>query len=132
MKKLFFLMLSALLLPFEAFAQNATSQELVNSAAQGAYGGQPNNFTDTVGLLLQVLFSMLGLVLLGYLIVGGVFYMTAGGNEDQVKRAKNMLRNSVIGIIIILTSLAISNFVIRNIESATTSSSDAGQEQTTP
>ena len=37
--------------------------------------------------------------------------MTAGGNEEQVKKAKNMLRNSVIGIIIILAALAVATFV---------------------
>jgi hypothetical protein len=46
--------------------------------------------------------------------------MTAGGNEDNVKKAKRLLSQSIIGLIIIVTAYAISTFVISQLVVATT------------
>jgi hypothetical protein len=39
------------------------------------------------------------------LIYGGVFWMTARGNESQVDKAKNIITNSLVGLIIILLAM---------------------------
>ena len=45
--------------------------------------------------------------------------MTAGGNEEQIKKARGWLINATIGLIIILAAYAISHFVIKSLVSAT-------------
>ena len=41
--------------------------------------------------------------------------MTAGGNEDKVKEARTMITRAIIGLIIIVGSWAIWNFVFLNL-----------------
>ena len=38
--------------------------------------------------------------------------MTAAGKEEQIKKAKDTLVKAVIGLIIILTAYAVTNFVV--------------------
>ena len=46
--------------------------------------------------------------------------MTAAGDESKVKKAKSMLVTSVIGIIIIMSAYALSQFVIGQLTDAVT------------
>jgi hypothetical protein len=46
------------------------------------------------------------------MIYGGYLYMTAQGNEDQVEKGKDVIKNAVIGIVIIFLAYTITNFVI--------------------
>ncbi len=124
MKKLLAIIgISFLFLPAGAAYAQPSYTSVTDRAGSAVYGSenQVPVFAEVLGRLLQVLLSILGLVLLGYLIVGGMFYFSAGGNEDRVKKAKAMLRNSIIGIILVSASLVIANFVTQSIESATSS-----------
>lgn len=72
-----------------------------------------------IGSLIQVLLSVLGVILLLIIIYSGILWMTAGGNTDQVGKAKSWMINSVIGLLIILASMALSQFVIGALRGAT-------------
>jgi len=41
----------------------------------------------------------------------GFLYLTAAGDEEKVKKAKNLIVSAVIGMILILSSYAIASFV---------------------
>jgi hypothetical protein len=45
--------------------------------------------------------------------------MTAGGDDDQVKKAKSFMTNAVIGLIIMLSAYAITEFVVDKLLDAT-------------
>jgi hypothetical protein len=38
--------------------------------------------------------------------------MTAGGNEDQVKKAKKFITNALIGLVITLSAYALTSFIV--------------------
>jgi hypothetical protein len=44
--------------------------------------------------------------------------MTAGGDDGKVKTAKALITNGVIGLVLILSALAISTFVFTTLEAA--------------
>ncbi len=71
-------------------------------------------------------FALLGIVMLVLIIYAGFLWMTSGGDQTQVDRAKTMLRNAVIGVIIILSSWALTTFVINALINATTGGGGAG------
>ena len=48
-----------------------------------------------------------GAVAVLYLIVGGFLYITAGGDEGKIDKAKNTIKNAIIGIVVILLALVI-------------------------
>lgn len=75
---------------------------------------------DTVGGFLNGLFAVLGIVLVVLLVYGGFLYLTAAGNEQQVTKAKDVIKNSIIGLVIIVSAFAISTFVIGALTTAVT------------
>ena len=91
------------------------SQNLLNNArtASGVTGG--NDLPTIVGSLINVVLGFLGIVLLFYVLRAGFLWMTAGGDEKQVKQAKDMIRDAVIGLVVIIAGFAISNFVLNQL-----------------
>lgn len=77
--------------------------------------------TKFVGQIINVLLSVLGIIFFVLLVYGGFLWMTSGGNDDKVKKAKTLITDAVIGLIIILAAYAISAFVINSLVTATVS-----------
>ncbi|MBT4856644.1 hypothetical protein HON52_00450 [Candidatus Uhrbacteria bacterium] len=77
-----------------------------------------SDLPETIGILVSVLVSVLGIVLLMLVIYAGFLWMTAGGNTDQVGKAKTIMINSVVGLIILLAAYSITNFVITALSDA--------------
>ena len=61
--------------------------------------------------ILNASLSLLFLVVMGFLIYGGYFWMTSMGNEEKIKKSKQILTASIVGLLIVLMSLSIVNFV---------------------
>jgi hypothetical protein len=62
--------------------------------------------------IIHIVLGFLGLLAVIMILIGGFKWMTAGGNEDSVAEAKKIIIAAVIGLLIILASWAITNFVI--------------------
>jgi|GEM_PF-762591 len=67
--------------------------------------------TDTIKKIVTAVLGIIGLIAVLYLIYGGVLYLTSGGNEEQVGKAKNVILYAIIGVIIIVLSYAIVSWV---------------------
>jgi len=79
----------------------------------GAYTGLVNtDIRIIVAKIIRAALGLLGIIALCLIIYGGYEYMTAGGKEEQIEKAKDIIKNTVIGLVIILSSLAIAQFVI--------------------
>lgn len=57
--------------------------------------------------ILFYVFGFLGLFFLISIIYAGFAWMTSGGSEDKIGEAKKRLKNSVVGIIIVLAAFII-------------------------
>lgn len=68
-----------------------------------------------IGTLLEYLLTLLGLVFLIVVIIGGFIWMTAGGDSAKTDRALKMIINGVIGLIIAVAAYAIVNFVMNTV-----------------
>ncbi|MFH1171763.1 MAG: pilin, partial [bacterium] len=66
----------------------------------------------TVINIINWALGLLGLLAVGLMIYGGFLWLTSGGSEDRIRRAKKILINTLIGLVIILLSWAIVNFVL--------------------
>jgi len=55
--------------------------------------------------------SFVGVLFLILMIYAGLMWMTAQGNSQQVDKAKDLLINSVVGIIIVFSAYAITAFM---------------------
>jgi hypothetical protein len=65
--------------------------------------------------IVNALLTLAAVVAAIFVIVGGVRYITAQGDEDAVAAAKNTVIYAVIGVIVIALSAVIINFIIRAI-----------------
>ncbi len=57
--------------------------------------------------VLDFLLSIVGVLAIIMLVVGGIMYLTAAGNEDQLDSGKKIVKYSIIGIAVALASLVI-------------------------
>ncbi len=76
--------------------------------------------TTLVGNVVNLALSLSGIILVSLLVYGGFLYLTAAGNPDAVKKAKSLMMNAVIGIVIIVSAYAISVFVLDAVVQAVT------------
>jgi RsiW-degrading membrane proteinase PrsW (M82 family) len=66
-------------------------------------------------------------VFLILIIYGGILWMTAAGNEEKVKKAKELITEALIGLVIVLAAYAISYFVLNQLVNASLISNTAPQ-----
>ena len=127
MSKLKNLLLGAALvaIPFGALAPLAhaalvtgdTADNLDAVQVSSGLGNQP--LEETLGMLINVLLGLLGIIFLVLVIYAGFLWMTAGGDEKAVAKAKSIMITAVIGLVILLSAYAISSFVLDQLISAT-------------
>ncbi len=84
----------------------------LEATAKAAGFGEPRSLVEIVGAVISIFLSFLGIIFLILIIYGGFVWMTSGGNEAKVLKAKKILTQAVIGLIIIVASYAITNFVL--------------------
>jgi hypothetical protein len=66
--------------------------------------------------VLSFLLSIIGILAIISLVVGGMMYMTSFGDTKKVETGKLIVKNSIIGIIVALSSLVIVNEIARLIQ----------------
>ena len=71
-----------------------------------------------VATIIKVFLGLLGTIFLILVFMGGYWLITARGEEEKIKKAQSTIKRAVIGLIIILLSYAIVNFVASGIQNA--------------
>jgi len=81
--------------------------------------GLPDTDIRTVvANVIRSLMGLLGIWLVIQIMWGGFLMMTHGGNEEKRAEAVGVIRNSIIGMVIIMSSASIARFVIDAIANA--------------
>jgi len=60
-----------------------------------------------LGKTINYSFSLLGTIVLGVTLMGGLRWMTAGGNEEKVGKAKHFIIGGINGLIVIFLAYAL-------------------------
>lgn len=119
MKKIFItLAVMGLIIPSFAFAQYG-----LEDASRGTgliKGGTSINAQEAVpsliGTIVGVILSFLGAIFFLLILYAGFLWMTAFGVADKVEKAKEILINASVGLLIVLAAYAISRFVFTGLE----------------
>jgi len=118
-KGLTLIILILLVLPNLCLSQGEIQQGLKNVGEQsGLPGGESGAMYTIVGKVVGIVVGLLGLILAVFIVYGGAMWMTSGGNEEQIKKAKGMIVNAIIGLVIVLLAYAISSFIIDKLAGA--------------
>ena len=73
---------------------------------------------NTAISIINTILSLLGLIALVIILMGGFKWMTSGGSEEKIGEAKKLLGAGVVGVIIILAAFAIASFVVNETSTA--------------
>ena len=106
---------AALVSPALAQTQCGGVQTSVIGCGQTGGSDAPIANTGVWGVLLlaiNILTGLVGLAAVIGVVYGAILYTSAGGNQEQVKKAMGIITNVVIGVITYALMYSISNFLI--------------------
>jgi len=66
---------------------------------------------DRIGGIVGLALSFIGIIFLVLTVYAGIMWMTAQGNAGQVDKAKDLLINAIIGLVIVSAAYSITLFV---------------------
>ncbi|MBP9827671.1 Ig-like domain-containing protein [Patescibacteria group bacterium] len=104
---------------------HAQSQEALE-VAQTAGLGTGRSLPQIIGTIINVFLGFLGVIFLILVIYSGFLWMTAGGDDEKVNRAKQTLIRGAIGLAIVLSAFAITSFIMNALLGATGINSGSG------
>ncbi len=81
------------------------------------------------GTVVTIIFSVVGTIFFVLMIYGGFVWIKASGRDEEIARAKRIITTSLIGIIVIMGSYAITNFVLDRLAGQTTGEGTETTEQ---
>lgn len=67
---------------------------------------------ETVDLIFSTVIVFSGVVFMLMLLFGGVTYLVSAGNEEGTARAKKIMINAMIGLVITLAAWAVGKFIL--------------------
>lgn len=65
-----------------------------------------------IGIVISAILGFLGVIFIILIVYGGILWMTAGGNDERVGKAKNIIRNAAVGLIVVLISYSLSWLIL--------------------
>ncbi len=126
MKKISKIVLPILIVAVAAVAVLAVSGSvsaltLQEGAEAARCDGCPKDLFGDTGVFKQITNTVLyivGIIAVIMLIIGGIRYVTSGGDAKKVTDAKNTVLYAIIGLVISFLAFAIVNFVIMALPSS--------------
>jgi amino acid transporter len=107
---LLFLSLAVIIPVNAAGLGDAFSANTIGAAANG-YDTNTDIY-QIIGTVISTALSLLGVIFIVLIIYGGIMWMTSEGDEGRVEKAQKIIREAVVGLIIVLAAYAISYFII--------------------
>ncbi|MFY9484480.1 MAG: pilin [Patescibacteria group bacterium] len=71
------------------------------------------SLAQIVATIFNIVIGISGSIFMVLLLIGGIQYMTAAGNEENTTKAKKLLVDAVIGLVLTLSAWAIGTFILR-------------------
>jgi FMN-dependent NADH-azoreductase len=90
----------------------------VTTATAAGYNVKTLDPVELRAIYLKFTLSFFGVAFLILIIYGGFIWMGAQGNEEEVKKAKAIIINAAIGMIVVLASYAISSYIVSSLASS--------------
>src|ERR1035437_1214007 len=70
-----------------------------------------NSMQTFVHPIVTTLGVIAGLISVGFLINGGIQMMTSSGKPDKLEHAKHIIRNSIIGLVVVLAAVTLTSIL---------------------
>jgi hypothetical protein len=98
-----------------------TQEGFNNGEIQEAFGAtsEPADPRVIVSNIIKVILTLLAIIFIVLLVYAGFTWMTSGGEEEKVNKAKDTIVRAVIGLVIILSAYGVTIFVTKSIINST-------------
>lgn len=103
-------LLSVFLFAFSYAIVGAQVSGDVQPAITGVEDFDKTTLTTTITSIVNYVIGIVAIIAVVMIVYAGYLYITAGMNEDNVKKAKTMLLWGVIGVVIVVLSYSIVTF----------------------
>ena len=107
---------------------NAQAGDKILSGLTDAAGDNYDTGADIyviIGNIVSALLGVMGVLFMVLLVYAGFLYLTAAGETGKVDKAKKLISQSIIGLVIIVGAYALSTFVIGLLTEATAETTSA-------
>ncbi len=94
--------------------KESSAADCARTGAGSAKTGGETNIGDAIQGVVNALLFALGAAAVIMIVIGGFKFVTANGNAETIKSAKNTILYAVIGLIVALMAYAIVNFIVRS------------------
>ncbi len=89
-----------------------TAKDIAEKSGLETEGVKDTTLSETIGRYINWALGLTGTIFLLLTIYAGFLWMTAGGDESNIDKAKKIITSSVIGLIIVLLSYSITSLVL--------------------
>jgi len=105
-------LIAVLILPYFVFADDPANPTLGALEEVGFKYGPYQKATEftlatNIGVVIKVALSLIGVVFIILMVYGGYNWMTAAGEEEKVRKAKDTIWRAILGLTITIGSYAI-------------------------
>lgn len=66
----------------------------------------------SVGYVLNAIYGVIGIIAVVMIVIAGIKYSTSQGDPGKVQSAKQTIMYAIIGLIIVISAFAITNFLL--------------------
>lgn len=100
-------------LPSKVWGQGNLNQadDNLQNLQKGIGGDVPTDISVVVGNIIKTVLSLVGIIFLVLMVYAGYLWMTARGEDEQVSKAKEIIKSSIAGLFVVVSSYAITVFI---------------------
>ncbi len=100
------------------FLQSVLITSLIYATSVYAQSTDVTKIQTFIQSIIQILVTLAGITATGFLVWGGIGYITSSGNPESLDKSKRTIRYSVVGLVIVLAAFVLSNIVTQLATSA--------------
>lgn len=97
---------------YAAGAAPALAQLGVPGTAAPTVPGGFSSVNNIIGTIFNFVILIAGIAFVVLFLVAGIQYLTAAGNDDQTGKAKKLILDAIVGLVIVLAAWAVGNFIL--------------------
>lgn len=74
--------------------------------------GDIKSLGEATSRLVLPAFEVTAAIVIIYFLVGAFFYLKAGGDKEQLERARNMINHAIVGFFILMLAFLVIQFLL--------------------
>jgi len=91
---------------------------IFSESGTGPYAPLDEHPANIIARVINVVLTFMGILFISLMIYAGITWMTAGGEQEKVNKARDIIKAAIMGLIIVIAAYAITFFIFRSLTEA--------------